>query len=318
MKKLIVLSALAMMTYSTSVCYAVLPHAGPEEGPINLTNVGFSKKMIKTTLGEMAVFEAGQGEPILLLHGVGAGASSFLWFTIGPELAKQYRVIAPDFIGWGESYHPAKDLLFNDYVQQIKELGNWIGEPVTIVAQSLTCGFALSAIEEDGIAVKKIALFTPSGGLDFGVDAFGKEVTANFKRIADSPQREQFYVRGFHQKPAVENWWRTEGFLDGKAVPEEIIESNFYNARQPNASYSALPVLSGTLRYDIAPLLQNANVPAIMAWGAGEFRIRPEVRERISALNPKIEVVEIANARTAFEVEQPKDTVEKLLTFFKT
>jgi len=252
---------------------------------------------------------------INLIHG--AGASSFIWFTIAPELAKHYRVIAPDFIGWGESHRPAKDLLFDDYVQQIKELGEWIGEPVKVVAQSLTSGFTIAAMENEGIDVIKLALFSPTGGFDFGIDAFGEGATKSFNSIAKSPQREQFYKQLFHQKPAVEDWWRREGFMDGNAVPMKIIESSFYNAKQPNASFSALPFLSGDLRYDLAPLLKKVEVPALMIYGEGEFRINAEVRKRLEELNPKIDVFKIKNARTAFEIEQPEETTTKLLTFLK-
>jgi len=316
MKRLLIPMTLAAMT-SLTIAKAAKPfESDPPEGPINLTQVGFTKSTIETTMGEMAVFEAGDGEPLLLLHGIGAGASSFIWFTLAPELSKHYRVIAPDFIGWGESHRPAKDLLFDDYVRQIKELADWIGEPVNIVAQSLTCGFVISAMETDDIEVHKLALFSPTGGFDFGVDAFGEQATAYFKGIAESPQRKQFYAQGFHQKPAVENWWRMEGFMNGEAVPDAIIESNFYNAKQPNASYSALPFLSGTLRYDLAPFLKELDVPAIMAWGQGEFRISQEVRRKLSELNSKIEVYEIENARTAFEIEQPDATLKILKSFF--
>ena len=48
--------------------------------------------------------DAGSGYPVLLLHGSGPGATA--WSNFGPNieaLAKKYRVIAPDFPGWGLS-----------------------------------------------------------------------------------------------------------------------------------------------------------------------------------------------------------------------
>jgi pimeloyl-ACP methyl ester carboxylesterase len=50
------------------------------------------------------VVRAGHGEPVLLLHGL--GASSYSWRFAVPELARRYEVIAPDFPGFGRSDKP--------------------------------------------------------------------------------------------------------------------------------------------------------------------------------------------------------------------
>lgn len=49
--------------------------------------------------------EAGQGEPVLLIHGLNASTFSFR-YTI-PELAQHYRVVALDLQGFGYSARPA-------------------------------------------------------------------------------------------------------------------------------------------------------------------------------------------------------------------
>lgn len=48
---------------------------------------------------------AGSGEPVILLHGL--GASSYSWRFTLPELARRYEVFAPDFPGFGRSEKPA-------------------------------------------------------------------------------------------------------------------------------------------------------------------------------------------------------------------
>ena len=48
-----------------------------------------------------SVIEAGQGPPLVLLHGPGAHAAK--WFRVVPALAASHRVIAPDLPGHGES-----------------------------------------------------------------------------------------------------------------------------------------------------------------------------------------------------------------------
>lgn len=51
--------------------------------------------------------EKGNGPPILLIHGF--GASTYTWRHIAPDLARDYRVIAVDMKGFGQSDKPFDD-----------------------------------------------------------------------------------------------------------------------------------------------------------------------------------------------------------------
>ena len=51
--------------------------------------------------------EAGAGPPVLLLHGSGPGVSAWAnWRLTIPALARNYRVIAPDLVGFGCTERP--------------------------------------------------------------------------------------------------------------------------------------------------------------------------------------------------------------------
>jgi 2-hydroxymuconate-semialdehyde hydrolase len=52
--------------------------------------------------------DQGSGAPIVLLHGSGPGVSAWAnWRLAIPELAKNFRVIAPDLLGFGYTERPA-------------------------------------------------------------------------------------------------------------------------------------------------------------------------------------------------------------------
>jgi haloalkane dehalogenase len=60
------------------------------------------QKQRRRVLGrEMAYVEAGEGDPIVLLHG--NPTSSYLWRNVIPHLQPRGRCIAPDLIGMGDS-----------------------------------------------------------------------------------------------------------------------------------------------------------------------------------------------------------------------
>lgn len=60
----------------------------------------------------------GKGEPVVLLHGL--GASSYSWRFALPELAKHYEVFAPDLPGFGRSDKPW------DFDYSIHGLHTWV------------------------------------------------------------------------------------------------------------------------------------------------------------------------------------------------
>ena len=59
------------------------------------------KKFVRVLNRNMAYVEAGEGDPIVLLHG--NPTSSYLWRGITPHLTGLGRCIAPDLIGMGDS-----------------------------------------------------------------------------------------------------------------------------------------------------------------------------------------------------------------------
>jgi haloalkane dehalogenase len=63
--------------------------------------------------------EAGQGNPVLLIHGF--PTSSHLWRNVIPELAKTHRVIAIDLPGYGLSDKPLRVLYTFEFFESILE-----------------------------------------------------------------------------------------------------------------------------------------------------------------------------------------------------
>ncbi|ALK97922.1 2-hydroxy-6-oxo-2,4-heptadienoate hydrolase [Massilia sp. WF1] len=69
--------------------------------------------------------DVGAGEPVLMIHGSGPGVSAWAnWRLPMPELAKRFRVIAPDMTGFGYSQRP----------EGIRyDLDTWVGQAVGLL-----------------------------------------------------------------------------------------------------------------------------------------------------------------------------------------
>ena len=102
-----------------------------------------TSRTVKLSGGEVHYNEAGEGHPVVFLHGSGPGATG--WSNFAPNiepLAKKFRVIAVDMPGWGASYpvkaternHPAvaAELLDVLGIEKAAFVGNSMGGATTL------------------------------------------------------------------------------------------------------------------------------------------------------------------------------------------
>src|ERR1051325_3767498 len=66
---------------------------------------GFSDERITTDQARVAVYRAGHGAPVLLLHGFPETRAA--WHRVAPLLARRFTVVVADLPGYGDSVGPA-------------------------------------------------------------------------------------------------------------------------------------------------------------------------------------------------------------------
>jgi 2-hydroxy-6-oxonona-2,4-dienedioate hydrolase len=103
---------------------------------LELTAEGTSR-YVQTKDWKIHYYEAGQGHPLLMLHGSGPGATG--WSNFGPnmrELAKNFRCIAVDMPGWGKS--DAVTLEERDHVEAALQILDALGiEKAAFIGNSM-------------------------------------------------------------------------------------------------------------------------------------------------------------------------------------
>jgi pimeloyl-ACP methyl ester carboxylesterase len=80
---------------------------------------------VELTVGTMNYAAMGGGPPLLLLHSV--GTSNRLWEAVIPLLAGSYRVLAPDFLGHGDSDRPPREFTIADHADAAAEFMERLG-----------------------------------------------------------------------------------------------------------------------------------------------------------------------------------------------
>ncbi len=120
--------------------------------------------------------DAGQGEPVLLLHGSGPGVSAWAnWRLVLPPLSNRRRVIAPDLVGFGFTERPADyQYSMKGWVEHAVGLLDALGiERTDLVGNSFGGALALAMAIHHPKRVRRLVLmgsvgvpFTITPGLD--------------------------------------------------------------------------------------------------------------------------------------------------------
>ena len=115
---------------------------------------------------------------------MGGGSSAYEWSKVYPAFAAEYRLLAPDLLGWGRSAHPERNYKLEDYVTTIQEfLEHTCNEPVTVIASALTAAFTIRVAIARPELLKSLILITAAG-----LNEFGRDYQENFfARLASTP-----------------------------------------------------------------------------------------------------------------------------------
>lgn len=217
-----------------------------------------TERRIALTCGENRYLEAGDGPPLLLLHGMGVAMSANSMELLIPHLAVRFRVLAPDLLGFGLGTRrveagPTFDLI----LEQLREfmdrldlaqvhlvghsLGGWLGgllayqSPQRLGRLVTLCGAGLNREPAAGVGAKP------------------------------QTSREQLrdLVRGGLRDPD----------RLGAAGLEQIVDGLYAAAVAPGAAGSLDPLLAQMQspavreRYMLHRRLPYLTVPTLMLWG---------------------------------------------------
>ena len=223
------------------------------------------------------------GETLVFLHGFGGGSSAYEWSKVYPGLAADYRIVAPDLIGWGRSNHPVRNYRIEDYLTTISEfIEQTCGGGVTAIASSLTAAFTIRIATSRPDLFKSLILTTPSGLADFG-DNYANTL---FAQLAGVPVLDRlFYMTGVANQTGIRTFLEQRQFANPRRVYEEIVDAYLESALQKNAEYAALSFVRGDLSFDLSLYIPKLSVPTAMIWGKKSQFTSPEVGLRLANLN---------------------------------
>ena len=260
---------------------------------------GFDQRSAITSLGRMVYYTAAEVpwrvedtqkpeenlETLVFLHGFGGGSSAYEWSKVYPAFAAEYRIVAPDLIGWGRSEHPARNYQIEDYLTTIKEfLEQTCSGPVTVIASSLTAAFTIRVAIAHPHLFKSLILTTPAGLSDFGENYS----SSFFAQVVRTPILDRLlYSTGVATSNGIRNFLEQRQFARSSRVYQEIVDAYLESAQQPNAEYAALSFVRGDLCFDLSLYITQLGIPTAIIWGQKSEFTGPEIGRRFANMNPQ-------------------------------
>ena len=287
---------------------------------------GFEQRSIMTSLGKMVYYTAtsspwqngtatDEKETLVFLHGFGGGSSAYEWSKVYPAFAAEYRILAPDLIGWGRSEHPARNYMIDDYLTTIREfLQQTCTEPVKVVASSLTAAFTIRVAIAHPDLFRSLILVTPAGLSDFGQD-YSRSI---FAQVVSVPIIDRLlYSTGIATSAGIRNFLEQRQFAQSNRIYEEIVEAYLESAQQPNGEYAALSFVRGDLCFDLSLYIQQLTTPTAIIWGQKSQFTGPEIGRRLAQKNPQaIRVFQpLENVGLTPQLEVPAVTIGLIRRF---
>ncbi len=208
----------------------------------------------------------GDGDPVLLIHGINAAASAYEMRKVFLGLEDAFEVIAPDLPGFGASERRRMDYTATLYVDFIHDFcRERIGTACHVIASSLGAAYVIRAAYLAPELFRKLLLIAPTG-----IRALADERPTCGRRLARdilfSPVGTLLF-RLLRTRTAIRYFMTTQGFYDPRCLTRAYEDYLYRTMRAANAKYAPIAFLTGMANCNISLAFGRLPMPVQLVWG---------------------------------------------------
>ncbi len=268
-----------------------------------------AERFVEVDGRQVYVEQQGAGEVVVLLHGF--GASSYSWRKVMPELAKSFRVVAPDLNGFGWTERPHDPVSYTREGQERLVLGVLGALGVTraqFVGHSYGGSLTLFLASRHPDLVRSMVLID-SAAPTYSDDrrsrvAAIRPLDSLFVRLALTPR----HVRGS----------LLESVYDPALVTPELVRAYLERLRvhgEDDAYYGLTARLGPPAAGGVE--LERLTLPALVVWGAEDRLIRVEAGRLAARRLPAGEFLTIPRCGHLPMEERPVELLGVMAPFLR-
>jgi pimeloyl-ACP methyl ester carboxylesterase len=265
--------------------------------------IGGHERIYRWRFGDIFYTMDGQGEPLLFIHGIGAGVSSYEWRKNFEPLSDQFTVYALDLLGFGLSDKPSINYTAGLYIQLIIDfIMNVIGRPVDVAASSHGGAYAILIAEKHRPIIKRLLLSCPTG---IGVADSKTQAAPGLSTTLRIPVfgKSAYYM--ITSRKSIENYLTSQVYADPTSVTLDIIDHYYASSHQPGSERAIRALTSGALNVNVYQQFSELAQPVALAWGQ-QARITPvDIADRFLEANSLARLQVFDNAAQLPHEEDP-------------
>ncbi|MBI3978117.1 MAG: alpha/beta fold hydrolase [Chloroflexi bacterium] len=249
----------------------------------------------------------GSGTPVLLLHGIYAGASAFEMRRFVEPLADQgFHVYVPDLLGFGHSDRPAIDYSAELYVDFVHDfIQDVVGDRACVAASSLSAVYAAQAATLDPDRFQRLLLICPAGVSNLNRPAAALQHLAH--TVLKAPGLGAALYDLMTARSSIRLFLSRDAYADPNAVTDDLVDHYYRAAHQPGARWPVLAFICDRLSLDLRPLFARLPLPVFLAWGS-QSRVAPlSDAQALLDVNPTAELRVFDGYGTLVQDECPAD-----------
>jgi pimeloyl-ACP methyl ester carboxylesterase len=257
------------------------------------------------------------GLPIVLVHGIGAGFSSFMWRKNFDVLANNFRVYALDLLGFGFSDKPAAaPYSANLYVELLSDfIRDVVGQRTNVVASSLGAAYSVQAAYEHRELINAMILNAPAGYATLNTRP--GMAGAAFYGLLQSPVLGTSFYNVMASERSIRDYAQRTLFYDYKRVTDRLVEHLYATSHQPGAQHAIAAFLSGYLNIDMSAPFSQLEQPVVLVWGKQDLSAPVTRAVELLELNPSARLEVFDFCRMMPEQEHPEKFNALVLESFR-
>lgn len=261
-------------------------------------------------VGEQLVHveQAGEGEPVVLLHGF--GASTYSWRKVMPALAASHRVVAIDLNGFGYTQRPASRASYTREAQGKLVLATM---DALGIGRAHICGHSYGGGITLYLASRHPERFRSMVLVDSSAPTYSDDRRS---RAAALRPLDAFLVRTLILRPNQVRKGLLRSYHDDSLVTPELVQAYFDRLAIEGVSFAFYGLTAPAPPGEPVELKKIA-VPTLVVWGAHDVVISPEVGRRATARIPHAEFVLFANSGHIPMEEEPETFLATVLPFLE-
>lgn len=265
--------------------------------------------------GKIRYTKTGSGSPLLLLHDLTPGSSSYEYSKVISGLSNTHEVYCLDLIGFGKSEKPEITYTNYLYVQLITDfIKNVISRKTDIIASGGSVPVAIMACHNDNDIIQKIIAINPQDL--YQLSQIPSRKSRLQKLILNLPIVGTFIYNLYTNKNSFTRLFSEKYFYDAGKIEETdisaYVEASHIGGYHAKYSYSSY--IGRYMNINIIHALKEINNSIIIIAADGKENNHTIVDNYVY-YNPSIESVFVARSRQLLLLERPNMVLKHLKTF---